>query len=244
MKADHQDVTHVDETTFPHHSEPIDNGDCHAESTYLAMDFTSSRMVDDLVDSEIANDNEEKSSKRNIPPDPANEVDETSYGLFGTSTASELAAREDVQNQPLYSPRPLLPSIYNSPFAPQPGETTPESRPGTAKRTLSGHSRQSSQTTVPMQPLISHAMGSSQSSMPEPTNPNLPMERAYWNQPHVDVSFPPKTNYTTGRKSSIGFGNDNYNGLDFISSAVEFGCSGSVQGATNLQTPPNGQGGG
>ncbi len=239
---EHQEITHVEETTFP-----LDDRS-REDLTSVSMDPASNRMVDDLVDSEIADDDLEQPSKPRISLDPTNEVgNETSYGLFGTSTASELEARADLRDQAPVSPRPPLPSIYNSPFAPQPGEATINSRPGTAKRTTPSHSRQSSQNVSHIQQSSRHTIESIQSSVPDPTNPNPPTTAGYRNQPHIEAKFTNKTNYTTGGRSSIVYGIDDYSALDachFVSSAVEFGCSGSVRGAPNAHTPPNGQGAG
>lgn len=243
-----KEVTHIDETTFPQVSGSVNDGGSQVDLTSVSMDPASRRMVDDLVDSEMTDDGQEEPLKPRTELSSANEAgNETSYHLFGTSTASELEACAEQQNQPPIIPRPLLPSIYNSPFAPQPGEATPNSRPGTAKRTTPGHSRQNSHTTFPLQQPVRHNIESSQSSMPGPTNPNPPIDIGYRNQPYVNTTFPTRTNYTTGGKSAVAYENDNYSALDachFISPTIDFGCSGSVKGVANVQTPPNGQGAG
>ena len=246
--TDQREVTHVDETTFPQISNSVNNSDSQIDLASVSMDPTSRQMVDDLVDSEMADDKPETPSKPGLVASSPNEVgNDTSYGLFGTSTASELEARANFQNQHPVIPSPLLPSIYNSPFAPQPGENATNSRPGTAKRTTPNHSQQISQVTFPLQQPIGHEIESSQSSMPEPTNPNPPIYEGYRNQPFVNATFPTKTSYTTGRTSSTVYGNGDYSTLDghlFVSPTIDFGCSGSIADANNIQTPPNGQGAG
>ena len=199
-------------------------------------------MVDDLVDSETTD--EEQPIQPGSIHDLAGEVNnETSYGLFGTSTASELEARASVHNQATVMSRPMLPSIYNSPFAPQPGETKPTSRPGTANRTTPIHSRNNSQITAPSSQVKRGIVESSQSSMPEPTNPDPPLYGSRYNQTHTEARFPTRTHYTTGGASSIAYGNDTtLEDCHFISPTVDFGYSGSVKGMLNTQTPPNGQG--
>ena len=207
------------------------------------MDLASKRMVDELVDSETTDDGFEDPSRPQIGLAPMTELgNETSYGLFGTSTASELGGRLDMQDQP------LLPSIYNSPFAPQPGERTSGSRPSTAKRSTPNHSRQSSQVMFPSQKHSGHAVGWSQISTLESAKSTSGPNEGYHKQSFTNATFPTKTNYTTGGSSSIIYRNDGYSTLDachLISPTVEYGCSGSVNGTnrvTNVQTPPNGQG--
>jgi len=244
---DREEVTHVDETTFPHITASIDGEDFQIVSTSISMDPASKRMVDDLVDSENADDDDEDPSKPGLGLSPANEAgNDTTYGLFGSATARELG---DLEDQPPVTLRPLLSSIYNSPFAPQPGEETPIPRPGTAKGVTASHSQQHSQTRFAFQqPAEVHTKESSMtSSMPEPSNRSLPMNGGYLNQPLVNATFAVQTNYTTGGRSSVVYRNDGHSNLydcSFRSSAQDFGGSGSVKGVTNVQTPPNGQGAG
>lgn len=244
--VDRERVTHVDETTFPQMTESVVDGGSQVDSTSVNIDLALKRMVDDIVGSETVDDEPREPSKPSIALAPSHEnADETSYGLFGTSTASELAARAGTQEQPLVTAPPLLPSIYNSPFAIQPGEATPNSRPSTAKRTTPSHSRHNSQIRVPPQEPNVHRIESSQSSMPEPTNQNPPMYEGYPKKADMNHAFLSNTNYTTGGKVSVTYGDDGFSALDgchFISPTVDFGCSGSVKGVTNVQTPPNGQG--
>lgn len=216
--------------------------------TSLNLDLASKRMVDDLVGSETMDDNDsEQPLQPRISCGLSNEiVNETSYGLFGESTASELAANTETHDQPLVIAPPLLPSIYNSPFALQPGEATPNSRPSTAKRSTPSHSRQNSQIKFPSQNSKVHRTESSQSSMPEPTNPKPPTY-GYSRDPYMNQTFSTNANHSLTGRSSMAYGNDGFSALDachFISPTVDFGCSGSVKRRTDVQTPPNGQGAG
>ena len=244
----HEEITHISETTFPHALEDDRDDASQADLTSAAMDLASERMVDKLVDSETAYDDVEEPSKPRVFLALMNgNENETSYGLFGTSTASELGGHADMPDQPSIAPQPLLPSIYNSPFAPQPGERTPKSRPSTAKRSTPSHSRHSSQMIFPFQRPSGHILDSSQISMPEPTQSGPRMNIGHLKQFSINAGFPAKTNYTTGESSPFIYGNDGYSALDachFISPTVDFGCSGSVNRTTNFQTPPNGQGDG
>ena len=241
------EITHVDETALADLAGSVDGGTSQAASAGISTDLASKRMVDDLVGSETTDDDE-------IPIAPAqglstarfgskNTVNETSYGLIGSSTARE-QFRDD-HDHPKVSPRPVLPSIYNSPFAPQPGEATPGSRPGTAKRSTPSHSQQNSQTRTPPQQQIN----SSISSMPDPSNynPYSHISGGYYNQPYLNNMFPTATNYTLGRRASTTFGNEILGAMDvsnFHSSSLDWGGSSRVQAATNVQTPQNGQGAG
>ena len=210
------------------------------------MDPASKRMVDDLVDSETADEGVEEPRRPRFGLASTHKIsNETSYGLFGTSTASELGAHTGLQNQSLVEPQPLFPSIYSSPFALQPGQTTPNSRPGRAKRRISSTSEEMSPGVLPLPQPSRHVIESSQSSLPEPTNPEASMHEGYCNQPYVDATYPTRIGYTTSRASSMVYGNDGYSAIDachFVSPTVDFGCSGSVKGVSNVHTPPNGQG--
>ena len=95
---------------------------------------------------------------------PSQEVgNDTSYGLMGTLTAQELVqqARENERAQQHSTPRPapLLPSIYNSPFAPLASDAS--SRPSTAN----AHTR-APQFFLPTE----HDISSSISSMQPPSS--------------------------------------------------------------------------
>lgn len=241
------DFTHVDETAIADPAGSVDGEASQAASAGVSMDLASKRMVDDLVGSETTDEDEIPIAAAQGLLNPISELkdvgNETSYGLIGSSTAREHFG--DIQDQPQVSPRPLLPSIYNSPFAPQPGEATPGSRPGTANRTTPSHSQQNSQTRTPLQQQIN----SSISSMADPSNynPYLHMNGGYHNQPYLNNVFPAATNYTSGRRVSTTYGNETYGATDvsnFHSSSLAWGGSGTVQAVTNVQTPPNGQGAG
>lgn len=142
-------------------------------------------MVDDLLDSCVT-ENESNAcgvaEHRRAILAPAfelsasgNRVNDTTYGFDTTLDASGFArALQDCSapKRPQDSPRPHLPSIYNSPFAPQAGETTPpRSRPSTAKRMSPPHYRQQSQnaSTLPP-PQGMQSLETTYSSMPDSSN--------------------------------------------------------------------------
>ena len=262
IRTERQEITHIDETTLPDAPASIDERASQGASASVSMDLASRRMVDDLVDSEITDDSEkedrngEDSSRYMLPPatnsssgqirSSSKETgNETSYDLINSS-----AARELFGDQPPASPRPLLPSIYNSPFAPQLGETTPNSRPSTAKRITPSHSQKSSQTTFPLQNRPNGInVHSSISSIPDSSGLNPPMNALYQNNPSLHGVFQQPVNYTTGRGPPTAYGNDPYGAVDSISflSAEAFASNSWASGqngfgATNKQTPPNGQG--
>ena len=240
------EITHISETAIAGTSGSVDDEASLPASASISMDLASKRMVDDLVDSETADEGEIRNESSLMPRPGSKEFNnETSYGFIGSSTAREHF--QEPQDQPQASPRPLLPSIMNSPFAPLPGEATPGTPPGTAKRTTPGHSQKNSQIGTPLQCSVNAlSVDSTVGSMPDPSNynPYLYIDGGYHNQPYVNTSFPTATNYTSGRRASATYGNDVYCPMElgnFHSSSADWGGSGRVQMTTNIRTPPNGQ---
>ena len=263
------EVTHIDETVLP--VAPASNGGrvSQAASDSVNMDPASKRMVDDLVDSETTDDGEDagfvEQFTDKIPysfaepghfPSPARDVtDETSYDLISSSTAREHFGdlRAPIANK---SPRPPLPSITNSPFALQPGEETPGSRPSTTKRKAPSHSQRNSQTRFPLQRRsIAHSVHSSPSnasSVPDPTAPPGPYANgSYRNQPRLNNAYPSVQNYTRGPRTATEFGahhlhadEPNFLSLEVFEGSTWRGSDQSSRRAANIMTPPNGQGAG
>ena len=257
------EVTHISETALGDTSTSIGGEASQPASASILMDLASKRMVDDLVDSETADDCE----MANVDVDLANNLadavlqpsltsgtgskgfaNETSYGPIGSSTAREHF--QEPEDEPQVPLRPLLPSILNSPFAPQPGEATIASRPSTARRTTPSHSKENSLSGIPpqYQPNALN-VGSSVSSIPDPSNYNAypHVDGGYQNQPYLNTSFPTATNYTTGYRASANHRDETYGPLDastFHSSSLDWEGSGRLYVATNVPTPPNGQGAG
>lgn len=264
------EVTHVDETALPDAPASISGEASQAASISVNMDPASRRMVDNLVDSETTGDGQDGELANQFTNEhPHNSVDpepgfspakvlgeETSYGLIGSSTAREHFG--DLLGPTPTSPRPLLPSITNSPFALQPGEETPGFRPSSAKRKTPGHSQQNSQTRFPLQrqPMALSADSSSPgnlSSMPDPTAPGPHANGVYRDQPALKDTFASAQNYTRGPRTFSTFGDHNPLPADepnFLSLEVFEGSTwggGSDQSggkAVNVMTPPNGQGAG
>ncbi len=251
------EITHIDETALPAAAPSLDGGASQAPSMPLSMDLDSKRMVDDLVGSETTDEHGDvdgtalaNAALQNLAnpgsgfSQPKEVGNDTSYGLIGPGTAREHFG--DLQNPPPVSPRPLLPSIDKSPFALQPGEETPGSRPGTAKRTTPSHSQHNSQTQFPLQQ-ITHAFSvdpSTASTMSDPTqpNPNPHLNGVYHNQPLINSTFPTATNYTSGGRIPITYPNGTFDESGFRSSDItSYGASGTVRASTSFQTPPNGQ---
>lgn len=264
------EVTHVDETKFPVAPASTSGGASQAASISVNMDPVSKRMVDDLVDSETTDDGEDadlsgqftdemphcSTGPGYIPPPAKDMGDETSYGLIGSATVREHFG--DLQGPFAPSPRPLLPSITNSPFALQPGEETPGSRASTTKRKTPSHSQRNSQTRFPLQrnsialSSVDSSPSNPTSTMPDPTAPGPYGNGFYHNQHPLNNAFPSVQNYTSGPKNFNSFGG-NYLHVDepnFLSLEVFEGSSwggGSGQSGTraaNVMTPPNGQGAG
>lgn len=247
------EITHVDETALPAVAPSAGEGASQAPSVSLSMDLDSKQMVDDLVNSETTGENGDVNGPAlaDAPPGKAESLrlrssqathvvgNDTSYGLIGSGTA-----REYFGDQPPGSPRPLLPSIDKSPFALQPGEQTPGSRPGTAKRMTPSHSQNNSQTGFPLQQIHYgfNIESSTPSIMSDPTQQSR-LTGGHSNQPFLNSTFPVLVNYTSGGRTSTDYENGTSGGFGFRSSEiVSQGGSGTVRAAnTNYQTPPNGQ---
>ena len=210
------EVTHIDETVLPMAPASISGRASQAASISVNMDPASKRMVDDLVGSETTDEGEDADSIEHFAHrtphgfphpghtlSPAKDIgDETNYGLIGSSTAREHFG--DLQGPVVNNttPRPLIPSITNSPFALQPGEETPGSRPSTTKRKAASHSQQNSQTRFPLQRRsIAMSVDSSPSTMPDPTAPPGPYADGFYpNQHTLNNVYPTVQNYTRGPK--------------------------------------------
>ena len=264
MGMEFDEVTHVDETKFPNAPASISGGASQAASMSVKMDLASKRMVDDLVGSETTDDRNDPESiaqsteeitrpfgdARRISASGKDGGNETSYGLIGSSTVREHFSTN--------SPRPILPSITNSPFALQPGEEAPGSRPSTGEHKTPSHSQRSSQTRFPLQrPPVTLSMDSSPncpSTMPDPTAPPVSSANGlYHNQAPLKNTFTPVQNYTKGPRTSTLFGGNPLHVVDepnFLSLEVfegsTWGLSSGQSGrkAANIITPPNGQGAG
>jgi hypothetical protein len=245
-----------------------------ATSVSVSLNTEAHRMVDNLLDSEAAENTDDEcnlvvaSDRRGPTLAPALELSsarkvgiDTTYGFDTTlDTSAFIGALQDysVQKQPQGSPRPHLPSIYNSPFAPQAGETTPRSRPSTAKR-MSPHSRQHSQHALAFPPQVTECRESADSSMQDPSsfaNTQTPTTRNallfHRNQaPPWNGEFRGFSHYgAIGEPIFRGNGDSGFiDDSEFRSSEVFVGSNWvySGQSATevlNLHTPPNGQGAG
>ena len=265
--VDLDEITHVDETTLPYAPTSKSGGASQAASISVNMDPASKRMVDNLVDSETTDDGQGSElidhCTNEIPPSfadpgygpspPKGVGDETSYGLIGSATAREHFG--DLQG-PVSNPR--LPSITNSPFALQPGEETPGSRPSSTKRKTPSHSQQNSQTRFPLQrQQIRFSVGSSPSNpstMPDPTAPAATAHENefYRNQPPLNNTFPSIQTFTRGPRTFTSFGDKplqadepNFLSLEvFEGSTWGGGSDQSLRMSANVMTPPNGQGAG
>ena len=260
-----EEITHVDETTLPDARASNSGETSKAASISVNMDPASKRMVDNLVGSETTDDGEDAGfidnptneasrgfGRSEHRPSPAQVGDETSYGLIGSSTVREHFG--DFQNPISNSPRPILPSITNSPFALQPGEETPGSRPSTAKRKTPSHSQQNSQTRFPLQ---RQAMGlsvasspSNLSSMPDPTAPNSYANGVYGDKPllkntfHSNQTYMRPGTFTTVGNQPLRAEEPNFLSLEVFEGSTWAGSDQSGRMAANALTPPNGQGAG
>ncbi len=196
-------------------------------------------------------------------------ANETTYGLISTLTAQDLITKvyPDLSNSP-YSqpspthsthrttPRPVLPSVLNSAFAPQPGEVSPQTRPTTASRISptpngNGHSQ-----------FRLHSVHSSCSSMLQPSSLAWPYSPRADGFGKADGFGPGgyaapvgagrarfSTGYGLGRMADEGtlmFSPAVFDGSQWRGSGSGSGDGFGMraqQTQTHTHTPPNGQGG-
>lgn len=194
------------------------------------------------------------------PYDPGNE---TSYGLMGTLTAQDIISKVHAYSQsPTHSasrstPRPVLPSVLNSAFAPQPGEVSPQTRPSTATRVSPAPPSQLFLQQPTAQRQSGHSVHSSFSSMPQPSSlafPHSPLTNAYG-----FGLFPQQIGIGAGSNGIGGYGNGTVRGRPstiygtgnpfdesnlMLSAEVFDGSQWRGSGLINAHTPPNGQGAG
>ena len=233
------------------------------------------QLVDNLVGSEGAIDSEchENTAiavpSRAPPTPPSYSFDDsptkdlgndTNYSLLGTSTAQDLAQEmHSYSPQQLQqgTPHPLLPSIYNSPFAPTPGEAH-SSRPSTAKQMSPLHAGEQSDSQSNMLFLLQQqqpsgfSIQSTASSMPDPSSIFL-ANTPYSGQGNRQTGYLGNGAFNTnigypagGGRPSTGYGNDSLFDESLFSQYVFndrpwVGTSPSKR--LDFETPPNGQGG-
>ena len=268
-----EDISFARRPSSHNGASPVDDEASQATSVSVSLNTEAHRMVDNLLESEAAEADQESEdmvsgglAPRNVtcaepsPLGPPFEVrssakihEDTTYGFHDSLDASDfLRALQGYspQEQQRGSPRPLLPSIYNSPFAPQAGEATPGSRPSTAKRMSPRHSPHSSQQKIPLlqPPPTGLFIDSSIGSMPDWSSFGL--------SPTPNKNGNNQSTHSRGNfYGAIGgpvLGNDRsapFDDSEFRSSEVFKGstwaCSGqSASEALNFPTPPNGQGAG
>jgi len=257
---EHEEISHVNEIIPPNAACAFGEGVSEAAS--VSVSTNTHRWVDNLVGSETADNDTHREGPHNefadrIPPtppgysfddSPTKEAgNDTSYGVIGTITARDLVrdlGSYSPQAQHQSTPRPTLPSILNSPFAPQPREETPHSRPSTAKCMLT-HSPRNSQNGFSMpkqyQP-TGYSVDSSISSIPDPSGATFQLPQ---NQPFGNFGVIARPSAVSKHHGSTAMFDD----TAFHSSSVFHGSSWegprlSGREGMAVQTPPNGQGGG
>ena len=226
----------------------IDEKASESASVSMSVNLAMNRMVDDIVGSETTNAYEvhEPCPTTNphipqTPPgysfddSPVKDVgNETNCGIMGTLTANDLVreTRNYSPHQAPNIPSPLLPSLYNSAFAPTPDDNI-SSRPATAKG-------------LPLQQPNGYNISSSTSIMKDPSSVFSPQQS--WNNGGTSAGM--GTHYgVTGRPSTTYGTEHTFTDGDFISPVVFngsplVGSSTSGPGIPTDQTPPNGQYGG
>lgn len=269
-----EDISYVRRSSPHEGASPIDDEASQATSVSVSLNTEAHLMVDNLLESEAAEADQKSEdmapgelASGNVAcavPSPlgppfevrsAAKIDEdTTYGFHDSVDASEFARALhgfSPQEQRHGSPRPHLPSIYNSPFAPQAGEATPGSRPSTAKRMSPRHSQHNSQHKIPLlQPPPSGLFGDS-STGSTPDWSSFGLSQTPKMNGHNQTHHGRGGNYygaiggpVLGNDRSVAFDDSEFRSSEVFKGST-WACSGqSASDAQNFQTPPNGQGAG
>ncbi|PGG96484.1 hypothetical protein AJ79_09574 [Helicocarpus griseus UAMH5409] len=201
----------------PNNGGPMDYAT--SQSASASVSFAMNQMVDNLVESETTD---------NCPPIEKTLSSSTAWhnASVNNTNMNNAAAQDDSNDrsgnagtfnpysptiQPeapqSYSPRPALPSILNTPFAPQPGEAiSPGTRPSTAIRQGDQYHRN---------------IGPSSMSHPSSSN---------------NSTFPPPQDFSTPQQYMMGF-NQNPNSLPLPSIPNDYSYATSSLSPTQTQTP-------
>lgn len=268
------EISHAPRSPSTERKSPADEIASQITSASISMNTEAHRMVDSLLDSENADHNScGKEPLFEVPHQierpllaPAFEVppsnvrgNDTTYGYNTTLDASDFihAVQDYSVQRPQASPRPHLPSIINSPFAPEAGETTPLAHSGMAETISAHHSQQSSQHILPPQrpvngksieSTVSNIVDSSSFSTPKaPINGHV---QSFQRQQPVAMNgaYRKAINYgAVGRpvlhdnESSAFFHETSFRSSEVYMDS-SWACSGqSTKDVLNMQTPPNGQ---
>lgn len=269
-----QDIPHAHRSPVVNAPSLADEVVSQATSISVSLNTEARRMVDILLESESADNGHHSTTmaSRNFRSEtadfvepvrtsstvdvtPLNLENDTTYGFNELNTSDFVRALNKYtpqKQQPQGSPRPHLPSIYNSPFAPQADDATPGSRPNTATQISPLHSRKNSQHKVPLQQqhpnggiLWNSSMGSMQDTSSSLSVTQTPInhfkKRTLAGNNYGAIGGPVISH---SHKSS-----HNLNDFEFRSSQVFQGSTWDLSGQTvrdalRLRTPPNGQGAG
>lgn len=274
--------TMIEPQDIPHaHTSPIVNAPSltdevvsQATSISVSLNTEARRMVDILLESESADNGRHSTTMasrgfrsetadfvKQARTSPVVEVtspnleNDTAYGFSELNASDFVRALNKYtpqKQQPQDSPRPHLPSIYNSPFAPQADDATPVSRPNTATQISPLHSRKNSQHKFPFQQ--QHPNGgllwNSSTGSTQDTSSSLSVTQTPIN--HFKKRSLAGNNYGAIGGPVISHSHHsthNFNDFEFRSSQVFQGSTWDLTGqnvrdAMSLRTPPNGQGAG
>lgn len=269
-----QDIPHAHRSPIVNAPSLTDEVVSQATSISVSLNTEARRMVDILLESESADNGRHSTTmdSRGFRSETTDFVEQartspvvevTSPNLKNDTTYgfSELNASDFVRalnkytpqkQQPQGSPRPHLPSIYNSPFAPQADDASPVSRPNTATQISPLHSRKNSQHKFPFQQ--QHPNGgllwNSSTGSTQDTSSSLSVTQTPMN--HFKKRSVAGNNYGAIGGPVISHSHHsthNFNDCEFRSSQVFQGSTWDLSGQTfrdamSLRTPPNGQGAG
>ena len=271
-----QDIPHAHRSPLINAPSLADEVVSQATSVSVSLNTEAHRMVDILLESESIDNGHHSSTiaSREFRSETAEFVEpgrmtpavdvaplpnidnDTTYG-FNELNASDfvraLNKYTPQKQQPEGSPRPHLPSIYNSPFAPQADDATPVSRPNTATRISPLHSRKNSEQKFSLQQQHhpnGGIFGNSGMGSMHDTSSSFSVTQTPIN--HFKKRSVAGNNYGAIGGPVISHSHNssrNLDGFEFRSSQFFQGSTWDLSGQTireaiSLRTPPNGQGAG
>lgn len=269
-----QDIPHSHRSPLVNAPSLADDVVSQATSISVSLNTEARRMVDILLESESADNGHHSTTMASrdfrsetvdfvepvrtspaIDVTPPNLENDITYG-FNELNASDfvraLNKYTPQKQQSQGSPRPHLPSIYNSPFAPQADDATSVSRPNTATQISPLHSRQNSQHIFPFQQ--QHPNGGIRWNSSTGSMQDISSSLSITQTP---ISHLKKRSVAGNNYGAIGGpvithshnSSHNFNDFEFRSSQVFQGSTWDLSGQTfrdamSIRTSPDGQGAG
>lgn len=222
-----------------------------SQSASASVSVAMNRMVDALVESETADSGPLDDGILSVSPNYLGTRFDASVGQQdrdrvenGFSTFPAQSPITGLDPALSYSPRPALPSILNTPFAPQPGDAmSPQTRPATARQ---GSPRSFSMTKSNS---LSHDQGPTYAAFQQGLFPSTPGDASTssWsvtqNETYRTPRHPHDGGYLSRQPLSGPFDRAAYPGMGHFAFSSPFSYAYDSSGNLAQTTPPSGQGG-